>query len=208
MRLNFFNVFLIAALSVPHFPADSAAEEERQIEVQRVNFNRNATLSGDTRRWYEATVELNVRGSADRDVVNPRYVDNIEVTLNLSFEVSRGDVETTRFFRSSVELPTLERGRYPVHFFLPPEVISRDRISGDPQAYLVKLSADGVEQEFSSSAVSRLLERESVRANFESRIESDAGGNDGILLPLHLTPFVNERQYLREMPSVRRAGER
>ncbi len=208
MRLRFFNGFLVAVLLLPPFFVSLQAEEEEgQVEVQRVRFS-NAQPAGSGRTWREIEVQLNVRGPADRNVINPRYVDNIDVELNLSFEVSRGEVETTRFYRSAVAIPTLERGRHTVHFYLPPEVVSRDRISGDPQAYLVNLSVDGVQQNLSSSALSRILERESVRESFQGRVESEAGVNDGILLPIHLTPFVNDRQYLREMPSVRRQGER
>ncbi len=208
MRLNLFIGFLGAVLFLSPFAADLRSEEEaRQVEVQRVQFG-NAQPEGAGRNWREIEVDLDVRGSADRDVVNPRFIDNVQVEINLSFEVSRGEVQVNRFYRSYMEIPTLERGRHSVHFFLPPEIVSRDRITGDPQAYLVKLSVDGVEQELSSRAMSRILERDSVRESFLGRIESEAGSNDGILLPIHLTPFGQDRRYLRDVPSVRRVGNR
>ena len=206
MRLNVFSVFLVAVPLLPFYSDLQAEEMERQAEVQRVRFS-NAQPAGINRNWRQVEIQLNVRGSADREVANPRYIDNVEVELNLAIQVRGGDVETTRFYRSSMELPTLEMGRHTVHFFLPPEVVSRDRVSGDPQAYLVALSVDGVEQTLSTNARSQVLERESVRQSFLERVESEAGANDGILLPIHLTPFVSDHRYLREMPSVRRRDQ-
>jgi len=209
MRFMLFNGVLLAILFFLPFGGElRAQDEEGQVAVQRVIFNRNASLTGDTRRWLETVVELNVSRPAGEDVFNPRYVDNIQIDLYISFDVSRGDVSRTRFYRSSVELPTLERGRHEIRFFLPPEVIGRDRITSEPSTYLVQLSVDGLRQELSSDARARILRRDEVLESFMRRVESEAGANDGILLPIHLTPFVNERQYFRDMPSIRRSNVR
>lgn len=205
MRISLFNGFLAAALLLPPLALElGAQEEDRQVEVQNVRFG-NAQPAGTTRRWREVAVQLNVRGPADREAVNPSYVDDVEVTVHLSFEVSRGEVERMRFYRSSVDLPTLERGRHTVRFFLPPEIVGRDRATGEPTAYEALVAVGGVEQEPTSRSRSSLLESDSVRESFRNRLEREAGGNDGILLPQHLTPFLNDPQYLRDMPSVRRS---
>ncbi len=206
MRLNLIHGFAVAVLLSPPLIAETSADEARQAEVQQVRFS-TVQPAGVSRNWRQMAVQIQVHGPAETDVINTRFVDDVEVTVRKSYDVSSGGTEKIRFYRASVVLPTLERGRHTLHFFLPPEVVRRDRITGDPQAYEVLLRLGGNEQETGSNARSSLLARDSVRESFRERLEVEAEENDGILLPLHLTPFVNEQRYLRDMPSVRRGGE-
>lgn len=182
----------------------TAQEAGRQVEVNLVRFQSvRPPVGGDN--WTEAEIRLNVLGPVDPAAVNPRYVDKVRIVLNLSFEVTGATGETIlRFYRSEVEMPTLERGSHTVRFYLPPEVVRRDRLRTRPQAFLAEVFVDGRQQDTSRQSMDPLLYTETVRQSFRLRISRDAPDNDGILLPIYLTPFAN--QYTRDTPSfIRRS---
>lgn len=187
----------------------SAQEERREVEVRSTRFDLTRPTLGDSGDdWLEAEVELNVNGSADPTKLNPRYVDNVLVVLSLSFEVSGSTGETElRFYQAEAEMPTLDSTRYTVRFYLPPEVVDRDGLRSRPHAYLVDLFVDGRRQVPARANMDPLLFTDSVRESFRLRIARDAPDNDGVLLPVYLTPFAH--QYPRETPSfIRRAPGR
>jgi hypothetical protein len=92
-----------------------------------------------------------------------------------------------------------------VRFFLPPEIVKRDSLRGDPRFWGVELSVGGKPVPAGRAAYAGALATPEQRRNFQARGGASAAANDGILLPQYLTPFANE--YPRATPSfVRRDG--
>ena len=76
-------------------------------------------------------------------------------------------------------------------FYLPPEIVKRDQITGDLRFYLVELFVDGKALPLTKYHVpSATLSKPEIVESFRGKVSSESGVNDGILLPQYLTPFA------------------
>lgn len=185
-------------------PATAPAEAVALAEVTAVNFG-GARWGSDN--WFEAEVDVTAKPGGR--AVSGQFVDRVRVTLNLSIE-SLDDKGAKRmsFYRSSVEAITLEGGgKSTFRFYIPPEVVSRDKLKPDVKYYSVELEAGGKVQPPSRASASNDFKSADSLRNFHSKVTSEAGPNEGILVPQHLSPFAYDSQ--RRAPSVlRREGQR
>jgi hypothetical protein len=132
-------------------------------------------------------------------------VSRVRVALAMEFELpaAAGSERRTEFFRADAECVALEAGRADVRFYLPPELVKRDQLHGDPRWWGVELTADGKPFAAGRTAYSTNLAAADSRKNFQARAGTAAAANDGLLQPQYLTPFAND--YPRATPSfVRR----
>ena len=173
---------------------------EASVTVREIEFDKIGEFASDG-DWLECSLQLEVRrDSSDRERRDPDYVDGIVVSLMLGIEVDRGSSSERQFefYDAEANLVSLPEGRHTVRFYLPPEVVERDRVGQQVHSYLIRLSrGERLIQEF----VSRNLERSNVRESFLSRIDSDAPENQGVLLAQPNTPFVVA--YPNDTPSYR-----
>lgn len=186
-------------------PAPAAtAEAGAQVAVTSVKFG-GARTSGDS--WFEAEVEVEARPGGR--AVSGQFIDKVRVTLNLGMEAT-DDKGAKRmvFHRSSAEAITLEGGAKSVfRFYLPPEVVRRDKLRPDVKFYAVEIEAAGQPQPpVKASASNDFTSAESIK-NFLSKVSAEAGPNEGVLIPQYLSPFAFDSQ--RRSPSfVRRESQR
>ncbi len=185
-------------------PVPQAQGVAAQVEVAAVKFGA-VRFNGEN--WFEAEVEVNVKPGGK--AVSGQFVDRVRATLSLALEAldDRGAKRMT-FYRSSVEAISLEGGTKSVfRFYLPPEVLRRDKLRLDVKYYAVELEAGGQPQPPArGSASSDFTSPESMR-NFLAKVASESGQNEGVLTPQHLSPFALDSQ--RRAPSVfRREGQR
>jgi hypothetical protein len=110
-----------------------------------------------------------------------------------------GGERRLEYYRAEAECVALEPGRADVRFYLPPEIVKRDQLHGDPKYWGVELTAEGKPVPAAKGAYSTTLSTSDMRKNFQKRAATGAASNDGLLLPQYLTPFVNE--YPRATPS-------
>lgn len=166
--------------------------------VRRAEFSKLDGPGADG-EWLECSVELEVRHDArDPKRRAPDYVDDLTVELLLGFESASNGRSRFEFYRSEAAPVSLKEGRHRIRFYLPPEVLERDRLGSEAHSFLVRLHRSGtVAGEF----VSRQLERSPVKESFLRRSEAEASRNDGILLPQFETVFRSA--YPRETPSYR-----
>lgn len=188
-------------------PAPAASETAAQVEVASVKFN-GIRLGQDP--WMEVEVEVTAKPGGR--AVSGEFIDRVRVSLNLGIELgSEGGVKKRAFYRSSVEAIAIEGGSKSMfRFYLPPEVLKRDKISPNDTGkhYVVELEVGGKPQPQSRGGVSAntIKSEESLR-NFLGLVASEGGQNEGVLMPLHLTPFANDSQ--RRSPTVlRREAQR
>ena len=121
-------------------------------------------------------------------------VGRVKVALTLGFELPGNSTGPRRidYYRAEAECVALEAGRVDVRFYLPPELVKRDQLFGEPKYWGVELIVGGKALVPGKGAYSTPLSTPSGRKNFQSTATAAATANDGLLLPQYLTPFENE----------------
>jgi hypothetical protein len=162
-------VMALSAIS----PAFAQTTPPPPIEVASVKFNPVRAGSG---AWYETEVELQPRAGVGAD--NKQFLNRVKVTLNLGI--------------FSVKAPSGAKIPDTYYFYLPPEIVKRDQITGDQKFYLIELFVDGKPLPLTKNhfPISTFSKPEIVES-FRAKVTGEAGVNDGILLPQYLTPFAN-----------------
>lgn len=183
------------------FALAAAAQE---AEVSNVRFTTLRAPGAAAGNWFEAAVQLNVRPPS----TSPgQMVARVKVAILIGFEAPGlvGGERRLEHYRAEAECVALESGRADVRFYLPPELVKRDQIHGDPKYWGVELTVGGRAVPAGRAAYASALGTAEQRKNFQTRAGPAAAANDGILQPQYLTPFANE--YPRATPSfVRREG--
>lgn len=186
--------------------APGAAEQQAmaaQVEVNAVKFGA-ARNGSDT--WMEVEIALDIKPGG-RPAAG-QFVNDVRVTLNLGFESQEAPGGPPKlYYRSSASFITLESGRHTVRFYLPPEVVKRDRLRSPVKFYSVEVEAAGVPQTPARGNVGSGLTSAASVQNFQSTVASESRSNEGVLMPQHLTPFATDSQ--RSTPTaVRREPQR
>lgn len=174
----------------------------QEAEVSVVKFTNLRAPTGSIGNWLEADVALLIKPAPGSP---GQMVSRVRVALLIGFELPgpAGGERRLEHFRAEADCVALESGRADVRFYLPPELVKRDQLHGDPKYWGVELAVSGKPVPAARSAYSATLPGAEQRKNFQSRAATLAAPNDGVLVPQYLTPFANE--YPRATPSfVRR----
>jgi hypothetical protein len=190
--MRVFPLFVLIAVFVSIYPLPAAAQAAAaaQVEVASVKFGA-ARFGGDS--WLEADVELDVKPGGKP--VSGEFVNRVRVTLTMGCDaVDLKGVKRLDFYRSSAELISVEGGKTNVRFYLPPEIVKRDKLKTPIDYFAVELEAAGEAQAaVKESASPKFTSAESTK-NFLGKATSEAGVNDGMLMPQYLTPFSFDAQ--------------
>lgn len=180
------------------------------VSVQNVRFARDRA-PGIEGHWLEAAVELrggpSIKGGEGHAA---RFNSRIEVVFQAAYAVGDPAAARYAFYRSRAEIAALAQNqRAFVYFYLPPEVVNRDRLEREPYAWRVALAVDGQPLPNAPEQYSRNLGEPQAAQSFLRRITEDAPKNDGVMLPIYLTPFYQrESGRFRDLPSfIRREPE-
>ncbi len=161
-----------------------------QVEVASVKFGA-ARFGGDN--WLEADVELDVKPGGKP--VSGEFVNRVRVVLTLGCDaVDSKGAKRLDFYRSTAELISVEGGKTNVRFYLPPEVVKRDKLKTPVDFYVVEVDAAGEPQVPSKESAATKFSSPESRKIFLSRATSESGINEGILMPQYLTPFSFDAQ--------------
>lgn len=195
------SICCVSSLSL-RVSAQPAPEAAAVAVVKSVKFAA-ARQNSDT--WLEAAVEVDVRPGGK--AAPGEFVDRVKVTLSFGIEAtdSKGKKALT-YYRASAEAITLEGGEAVYRFYLPPEVVKRDRLRPDVKYYLVEIEAAGALQKPEKAAAGDFASASSL-TGFQGKVSSEAGANDGILMPQYLTPFTFDNQR-RTITFLRREPQR
>ena len=177
----------------------------QEVEVTTVNFTNVRAPTGSNGNWLETEITLNVKAVTG----NPsQMVSRVRISLLVGFELpaSAGSERRLEHYRADAECVSLEPGRAYLRFYLPPELVKRDQLHGDPKYWGIELAVAGRALPPSRAAYSASLATAEQRKNFQTRASAAAVANDGILQPQFLTPFVNEHP--RATPSFVRRDAR
>ena len=152
--------------------------------------------------WWEARITLEADAAVARMREEGRgFVGPVEVSLL----VATGRTGDLRYYRSEVTVILLESRRPGMlYFYLPPEVVRRDRLGSQPFAAMVELTVEGMSQPTRSTHLHGNL-RPEHRESFRARVREEAPRNDGILQPLQRTPFwgADHREKQSRSPTLR-----
>ncbi len=193
--------WLALVLAVGAVAQPALAED---VEVTSVRFTNLRAPTGSPGNWFEAAIALLVKPPAGSP---GQMVSRVRVTLLLGFELPApaGGERRLEHYRAEAECVALEAGRADVRFYLPPELVKRDQLHGEPKYWGVELTAAGKAVPPVRGAYASTLPGAEQRKAFQAKGGQAAAASDGILLPQYLTPFANE--YPRATPSfLRREG--
>ena len=173
-------------------PSFSQTVSPPVIDVASVKFNPVRVGGADT--WYEIEVGLQSRPGVAAN--NKQFINRVKVTLNLgvfSVKAPVGAKVPDTYYRASAEAVAIEAtgSKIAFRFYLPPEIVKRDELTGDQKFYSVQLSVDGKILSPTKTSVSlATLGNQQALDSFLAKISSDAPSNDGILVPQYLTFFA------------------
>ncbi len=160
--------------------ADALKGEPARVEVAAVRFTTLSPSGNSALTWQETEIEVNVRPSTGKG--ENRFANRVKVTLTIAEDNPTGE---RSYYRTSAEAVALEVGRSNIRFYLPPEIVRRDKLHSEPKLYAVEISTSGqamAPSKFSSNAPDATV--------FLSKAVEEAKRNNGILLPQYLTPFA------------------
>lgn len=187
-------------LLVGYLLSAGALLESADLEVVRIDFEL-VNQDGARDPWYEVAIVVSVETGDRLAGANPRFANDIAVSLALATEVNRERGTAYEFYATQIEFPTLEVGQHVVRFYLPPEIVKRDRVRGEPFAFEVEvISGDQLE----TSLVSRNLQRPNALQRFHSQVVANASASSE-MRPQYRTPFA--WSYPRDTPNPRLRAE-
>jgi hypothetical protein len=155
-----------------------------ELGVSIVRSGLQRAEAGDS--WY--AVEIGVRTKAtgsSRD----RFADRVMVRLSLATESKEVD-GGLEFYQAQATAVALEAGEHFFRFYLPPEIVKRDRLQGSLRFWSVDLAVEGRELPTNRDQVGPGFSNVSALENFRQKVSQNAKINAGILVPQHLTPMA------------------
>lgn len=128
------------------------------VNVRSVHFDP-VKLGGQQNPWIRAQVELHANHNPEAKVtaeaeagpkkpINKNWVDKIKVTVTLIFKpIGTTTAEEFAYYRSTATVLTMEVNTdRSVYFYLPGDIIKRDRLKMQPDYYYVQVEVGGTEQ--------------------------------------------------------------
>ena len=203
--IRFFCLLLCCLASSTAATVVTPSPGGQEVEVSSVKFANLRAPNGSPGNWFEADIALEVRPTPS---TSGRMVSRVRVTLTLGFELPAppGGERRLEFYRAEAECVALETGRADVRFYLPPELVKRDQLHGDPKYWGVELTAAGRAIPAGRGSYPASLPTAEARKSFQTRAATGAAANEGLLQPQFFTPFVHE--YPRATPSFVRRESR
>ena len=204
------------------------------VSVRSVHFDP-VKLGGQQNPWIRTQVELhgnfNPEAKATPEAeagpkkpINKAWVDKIKVTLTLIFKpIGTTTAAEFAYYRSSATVLTMEVNTdRSVYFYLPGDIVKRDRLKMQPDYYYVQIEVGGTEQPLFTEAGRPVPDMANAlhklfldKKSFDgARSEADraVNANAGMLRPHFLVPvamFDNlpqgspQPEFIREEASTR-----
>jgi hypothetical protein len=209
-----FASLLAFCLSVPLVSAQATkadASGKSPVSVRSVHFDP-VKIGGQKNDWIRMQVELQANFNPETKVAaeekagkrpaNKQWVDRIKVTVTQIFKpLSAKDATEFSYYRASATVLTMEvNSSRSLYFYLPGDIVKRDRLKMQPDYYYVQLEVGGTEVPLYNEA-GRLSPdmQAAVHKQFVNKKDYDGardladrgvGSNTGMLRPQYLVPYA------------------
>jgi hypothetical protein len=180
------------------------------VTVRSVHFDP-VKIGGQKNDWIRMQVELHANfnpetkaaaeDKAGKRPANKQWVDKIKVTVTQIFKpLTAKDATEFSYYRASATVLTMEvNSDRSVYFYLPGDIVKRDRLKMQPDYYYVQLEVGGTEIPLFTEAGRIVPEMAgSVHKMFINKKDFDGardladrgvGANAGMLRPQYLVPY-------------------
>lgn len=180
------------------------------VNVRSIHFDP-VKLGGQQNPWIRTQVELHAnfnpeaKAAPDAEAgakkpVNKNWVDKVKVTLTLIFKpIGTTTAAEFAYYRSSATVLTMEVNTdRSVYFYLPGDIVKRDRLKMQPDYYYVQIDVGGTEQPLFTEAgrpvpdMANALHKQFLDKKIFDGARSEAdravNSNNGMLRPHYLVP--------------------
>ena len=180
------------------------------VNVRSVHFDP-VKLGGQQNPWIRTQVELHANFNPEakaapeaeagpKKPINKNWVDKVKVTVTLIFKpIGTTTAEEFAYYRSSATVLTMEVNTdRSVYFYLPGDIVKRDRLKMQPDYYYVQVEVGGTEQPLFSENGRPVADMGNAlhkffldKKNFDlARPQADraVGSTSGMLRPHYLVP--------------------
>ena len=181
------------------------------VVVRSVHFDPTK-LGGQQNPWIRTQVELRANfnpetkvaaepDAAGKKPANKQWVDKIKVTLTQIFKpIGATAAADFAYYRSSATVLTMEVNTdRSVYFYLPGDVVKRDRLKAQPDYYFVQVEVGGQELPLFTetgrpvpdmlTAVHKMFHDKKTYDEARSVADRAVGANSGLLRPQYLVPY-------------------
>ncbi len=188
-----------------------ASAGKSAVIVRSINFDP-VKIGGQQNPWIRTQVELNANfnpesltvpdaAATPKKAANKQWVDKIKVTLTLVFKQIGATVASEfAYYRSSATVLTMEvNSSRSVYFYLPGDIVKRDRLKMQPDFYYVQLEVGGTELTLFNEAgrlspdmmpaLHKMLHLKQAYDRARSEADRAVSANNGMLRPQFLVPF-------------------
>jgi hypothetical protein len=192
-------------------PATAGATSKSPVTVRSVHFDP-VKIGGQKNDWIRMQVELQANFNPETKVTaeekagkraaNKQWVDKVKVTVTEIFK-PLGAIAATEFsyYRASATVLTLEIGSpRSVYFYLPGDIVKRDRLKMQPDFFYVQIDVGGTEVPLFNEAgrlnpdmLAAVHKQISTKALFDGArdlADRGANANTGMLRPQFLVPYA------------------
>lgn len=188
-----------------------AGASKSPVVVRSVHFDP-AKIGGQKHEWIRMQVELQANfnpetkvaaeDKATKRAANKQWVDKVKVTVTQIYKpVAVKEAAEFSYYRSTATVLTMEvNSPRSVYFYLPGDIVKRDRLKMQPDYYYVQLEVGGTEVPLYSEA-GRLSPdmQAAVHKQFANKQAFDGArdladrgvaANAGMLRPQYLVPYA------------------
>ena len=188
-----------------------ASSGKSPVVVRAVHFDP-AKIGGQKNEWIRMQVELQAvfnpetkvaaEDKAGKKAANNKWVDKVKVTVTEIFKpLTAKDATEFSYYRASATVLTLEVGSpRSVYFYLPGDIVKRDRLKMQPDFFYVQLDVGGTEVPLFNEAgrlspdmIAAVHKQISAKKEFDgARDLADRGvtANAGMLRPQFMVPYA------------------
>ena len=188
-----------------------AAASKSPVVVRSVHFDP-VKIGGQKHEWIRMQVELQANfnpetktateDKATKKAANKQWVDKVKVTVTQIFKpLAAKEASEFSYYRSTATVLTMEvNSPRSVYFYLPGDIVKRDRLKMQPDYYYVQLEVGGTEVPLYTEA-GRLSPdmQAAVHKQFANKQAFDGArdladrgvsANAGMLRPQYLVPYA------------------
>jgi hypothetical protein len=212
-------IYAQASVNVEKEAKVGGANGKSSVTVRDVKFFQ-VSLGGQVNKWNRMQVEVEAKNNPDANAPNKKWLDKVKVTLTQVYKSNSSKPEDWYYYRSTATILTLEINQpRSVLFYLPGDIVKRDRLNKEPDFYFVQLDVAGAEEPLFDSRGSILPDQlKAVHRDISQKQKFDlakdaadrgVGANAGILRPQYLIlypdapPVPSAPEFIREDAATR-----